>query len=82
MSEVSVNSQYRLIDNNPLDVKQTPVQTVADLYKIPRAQRYEGMTVTVLDWDGSGEQWDYYLVGGTANKNWERKHLVVDCGEF
>ena len=54
MSEINVNSQYRLINSKPLDAKLAPVPTIDDLYSIPRAQRYIGMTVTVLDWDGEG----------------------------
>lgn len=82
MSEINVNSQYRLVDNKPLDAKLTPVATIEDLYSIPRAQRYVGMTVTVLDWDEQGNAWDFWLVGGTGNNNWERKNPHVDCGEF
>jgi hypothetical protein len=82
MSEINVNSQYRLIDSNPLDAKNTPVNSVEDLYKIPRAQRYEGMTVTVLDYDGEGTQCDFFLDKGTANKNWKIKNWHINCGEF
>ena len=82
MSEISVNSQYRLIDSKPLDAKLTPVATIDDLYSIPRAQRYVSMTVTVLDWDGEGNSWDFWLVGGTGNNCWERKNPHIDCGEF
>ena len=59
MSEINVNSQYRLINSKPLDAKLAPVVTIDDLYSIPRAQRYVGMTVTVLDWDGEGNSWDF-----------------------
>ena len=82
VSEINVNSQYRLIDNKPLDAKLEPVQTVVDLYKIPRAQRYVGMTVVVLDYDGNGESADYWLVGGTGNFNLKRLYVAIDCGEF
>ena len=82
MSEISVNSQYRLTDNCPLDVKTQPVATVSDLYKIPRAQRYIGMTVTVLETDEMGNRFDYWLIDGTANFNWVRKNPHIDCGEF
>ena len=61
MSEINVNSQYRLINSKPLDAKLAPVATIDDLYSIPRAQRYVGMTVTVLDWDGEGNSWDFGL---------------------
>ncbi len=82
MSEINVNSQYKLIYSKPLDAKSTPVTTIDDLYSIPRAQRYVGMTVTVLDWDGEGNSWDFWLVGGTGNNCWERKNSHIDCGEF
>ena len=82
MSEISVNSQYRLADSKPLDAKLTPVATVDDLYKIPRAQRYIGMTVPVLNWDGKCTSWDFWLVGGTGNSCWQRKTAHFDCGEF
>lgn len=82
VSEINVNSQYRLIDNKPLDAKLEPVEKVVDLYRIPRAQRYEGMTVTVLDYNGKGETADYQLIGGTGNFNWKRKYVLIDCGSF
>ena len=82
MSEINVNSQYRLADGKPLDAKQTPVATPADLNKIPRAQRYEGMTVVVLDYDGNGTNHEYWLVGGTANANWVLKRTNIDGGIF
>ena len=82
MSEINVNSQDRLINSKPLDAKLAPVATIDDLYSIPRAQRYVGMTVTVLDWDGEGNSWDFWLVGGTGNNCWERKNSHIDCGEF
>lgn len=82
MSEIKVNSQYRLVDNKPLDAKLTPVNLPADLNAIPRAQRYEGMVVRVLNWNGKNQPMDYTLKGGTANANWVPKDAVIDCGEF
>lgn len=79
---INVNSSYQLADNRPLDAKLIPVKTVADLNWIPRAQRYVGMTVSVLDYNGKGDAADFHLVGGTANSNWKRKDGIIDCGEF
>ena len=82
MSEINVNSQYRLIDNKPLDAKLAPVNSIEELYGIPRAQRWVGMCVTVLNWDEQGTAWDFWLSGGTGNNCWQRKNPHIDCGEF
>ena len=56
----------------PLDAKQTPAEVYNDLKdssRIPMAERYVGLTVLVLN----PKPMDYWLVGGTKNKNWKVK---------
>lgn len=78
-----VSEQYFGNYQAPLDSKLTPVQDLAELYAATkRTQRYEGMTVVVLN-DGLGEgPSEYWLVGGTANSNWVKKTapavMVID----
>lgn len=81
MAEVQIGNQYRYTGGAPLDSKHTPVQTVEDLKRIPRSQRYVGLTVLVKNWDGEGHQAEYWLSEGTADKDWKRKNHV-DCGEI
>ena len=58
-----------------LDAKIQPVATVSDLNKIPRSQRFIGLTVTVLD-DGSGRPYDYWIKSSLAK--WEKKTMPID----
>ena len=82
----------QLVVNGPyaVDAKQQPVKTVADLNNIPRANRYMGMPVVVLnsvyrhndeedaDVLVSTNPQEYWLIGGTANKNWQPKPYVTN----
>lgn len=70
---VTINEQYYSTKKGPLDAKLTPADSYAeliDLARIPRAQRYVGLTVTVLN---SGSPIEYWLVGGTTNASWKIK---------
>jgi len=71
--KVIVNKQYYSTAKGPLDAKLTPADNYAelsDMTRIPRAQRYVGLTVTVLN---SGSPIEYWLVGGTTNASWKIK---------
>lgn len=70
---VTISEQYYSTAKGPLDAKLTPADTYAeltDLARIPMAQRYVGLTVTVLN---SGHPVEYWLVGGTSNPSWKVK---------
>ena len=70
---VTIQEQYYSISKGPLDAKLTPANTfeeLSDLTRIPRAHRYIGLTVTVLN---SGSPLEYWLVGGTTNAYWKVK---------
>ena len=56
----------------PLDAKTTPAasyEELKDAARIPIAERYVGLTVTVL----SPTPVEYWLIGGTRNSNWKIK---------
>lgn len=71
---VLISEQYYTTSKKgPLDAKQTPADTyeeLIDLSRIPRTQRYQGLTVTVLN---GGNPVEYWLVGGTTNACWKVK---------
>ena len=72
---VRINEQYFSSAKGPVDAKLTPADTYAeltDVTRIPRANRYVGLTVTVLN-VGSGSPVEYWLVGGTTNASWKVK---------
>ena len=60
MATLSYTNQLCFNGGGYLDSKMQPVATKSDLNKIPRSQRFIGLTVTVLD-DGSGRPYDYWL---------------------
>lgn len=79
MSEInkstSITGQYYSTARGPLDAKLTPADSyeeLQDLSRIPVANRYAGMTVTVLNANGGGPV-DYWLVGGRTNGCWKIK---------
>lgn len=75
MGVIKYTNQLEYIADGPLDSKNKPVETPAELEDIPKRERYPGMTVTVLD-DGSGKQADYWLVGKDRFSGvWEKKSL-------
>ena len=77
---VTIQEQYYSTAKGPLDAKLTPAEDyieLNDMTRIPRAHRYVGLTVTVLN---SGSPVEYWLVGGTTNKSWKIKagNIVPD----
>lgn len=92
MAEIKYTNQIIYTGPGYLDKKMQPVDTFEDLFKIPRVYRFIGMEVTVKsDKNNNGEQAEYWLVGGTANSNWQLKDLTgintqdkdgIDCGTY
>jgi hypothetical protein len=70
MAIINYTDQLKFAGKGYLDAKMMPVDTVDGLYAIPRTQRFEGLTITVLN---NGNPMDYWLVGGTADANWVPK---------
>lgn len=68
-----ISEQLYLVTNGPLDAKVSPVDNVSDLLAIPRAHRYRGMTVMVLNKDSEEEACEYWLKDGTKDSNWVKK---------
>ena len=80
MSEINKNTtiteQFYSTVRGPLDAKLTPADSYAeltDLTRIPVAQRYVGLTVTVLNANSGGTPVEYWLVGGRTNASWRIK---------
>ena len=76
MSSINKNTtipgQYYSTARGPLDAKMTPADSyeeLTDLSRIPVAQRYVGLTVTVLN----PTPVEYWLVGGRTNASWKIK---------
>ena len=69
------SNQFQYTGDGPLDTKQVPVNTIADLPTSLKA--YEGQTITVL-FDDIGETSDWLFIDGV----WRKKYQIVDCGEF
>lgn len=67
MGIINYTDQLRYTGKGYLDSKMMPVKTVDDLKKISLTQRFEGLTITVLN-DGNPQ--DYWLIGGITNKYW------------
>lgn len=71
MAILTYSNQLNYSGKGYLDAKMQPVATIEDLnFKIPRSQRFVGLTVTVLD-DGSGKPHDYWLE--TSITKWVKK---------
>lgn len=75
MAILTYSDQLNYSGKGYLDAKMQPVATVSDLNKIPRSQRFIGLTVTVLD-DGSGRPYDYWIKSSLAK--WEKKTMPID----
>ena len=80
MSEINKNTtiteQFYSSARGPLAAKLTPADSYAeltDLTRIPVAQRYVGLTVTVLNANSGGTPVEYWLVGGRTNASWRIK---------
>jgi len=72
--KVTVAEQYFSTQKGPLDAKLTPADSyteLLDMTRIPRAQRYVGLTVTVAQ--AGKPSVEYWLVGGTTNASWKLK---------
>ena len=80
MAIINYTDQLKFAGKGYLDAKMMPVATIDELYQIPRTQRFEGLTITVLN---NGNPQDYYLVGGTSDANWTLKEsrMVKDLEE-
>lgn len=90
MTVNNVANQLQVTGAYALDAKMQPVETVADLSNIAREYRYIGMSVVVLNavykYDEEEEAnvlvstnpQEYWLVGGTDNKNWQPKPYVTN----
>ena len=77
MAEIKYTDQLLYTGQGYLDKKMQPVNTFEDVLKIPRAQRFVGMYVTVKsDSNNGGVQAEYWLEGGTANSNWKLKDIT------
>lgn len=70
MAIINYTDQIKYAGKGYLDAKMMPVKTFDDLKSIPPTQRFEGLTVLVLN-DGNPQ--DYWLIGGTSNSCWVPK---------
>lgn len=78
MSVTSSVNQIKYTGKGNLDSKMAAVEDLDELIEsIPRRERAVGMTVPVLNADGDGVPYEYWLVGGTKDENWERKGLPI-----
>lgn len=75
MAVVTYTNQLTYNGRGYLDSKMQPVATKSDLDKIPRSQRFVGLTVTVLD-DGSGRPYDYWIESSLSS--WVKKTMPDD----
>jgi hypothetical protein len=71
MGVINYTDRIKYTGAGYLDSKMAPVKLVEDLYKLPLTQRFEGLTITVLN---NGDAKDYWLVGGISNNNWIEKN--------
>jgi hypothetical protein len=67
MAIINYTDQLKYAGKGYLDAKMTPVNTYEELKLIPVTQRFEGLTVVVLN---NGNPQDYWLVGGISNSCW------------
>lgn len=74
MAVLTYSDQIVFNGRGYLDSKMQPVATLEDLQKIPRTQRFVGLTVTVLD-DGSGKPQDYWIKSGVK---WVKKTITIE----
>lgn len=72
MAIIKYGDQLLYTGKGYLDAKMQPVATIDDLNKIPRSQRFLGLTITVLQ----PEPCEYWLPKNIAN--WEKKTAVMD----
>lgn len=67
MAIINYTNQLKYAGQGYLDAKMMPVNSVDDLKAISLTQRFEGLTITVLN---NGNPQDYWLVGGITNSCW------------
>ena len=79
MAIINYTDQLKYAGKGYLDAKMMPVNTVDDLKSISLTQRFEGLTITVLN---NGKPQDYWLVGGITNNNWVPKTVAGDYSEL
>lgn len=70
MAIINYTDQLKYTGKGYIDAKMMPVKTYNDLKSIQMSQRFEGLTVVVLN-DGNPQ--DYWLVGGITNSCWKPK---------
>lgn len=70
-SAVALDDQRFYDGKGYLDAKMQPVENIADLNDIKRANRFIGLTITVLD-DGNGKGPQDYWLRESVTK-WEKK---------
>jgi hypothetical protein len=70
MAIINYTDQLKYAGRGYLDAKMMPVKTYEELKSIPQTQRFEGLTIVVLN---DGHPQDYWLVGGTSNSCWKPK---------
>lgn len=83
MANITLTDQI-LITKKPVDVKTTPLNSLSELNtsSIPRAWRYKGMEITVLNTDTTGITTRFILHNGTGDNAWKIKDtLIVQSNE-
>ena len=79
MAIINYTDQVKYTGKGYLDAKMMPVNSVDDLKKISLTQRFEGLTITVLN---NGSPMDYWLVGGITNSCWIPKTTGGDYSKL
>lgn len=73
MSVINYLDQLNYVNKGYLDAKMQPVNTIDELDRIPRSQRFLGLTVTVLNDGNDLGPRDYWLK--TSTSNWVVKEV-------
>ena len=78
MDNITLTDQI-LIRKKPVDVKTTPLNSLSELNttSIPRAWRYQGMEITVLNSDTTGIATRFILHKGTGDNAWKIKDKLT-----
>lgn len=78
MANITLTDQI-LITKKPVDVKTTPLNSLSELNtsSIPRAWRYKGMEITVLNTDTTGITTRFILHNGTGDNAWKIKDTLT-----
>lgn len=77
--DITTLSEQLLIVQKPIDVRQTPLNTLSELNttSIPRSWRYEGMEVIVLNVGTTDIPTRFILHNGRGDKNWKVKDALT-----